>query len=500
MKLCVALIVIISNFNVIPSALDVTKKSEKASWMNSTRFFNIFSFFLVFCSNENSLYFQSNEDDNKTNFTDLNDDCVFLILEQLNFDDLLNMAQINGKFSTLTADEFRRKYSRLQIVIRDVTPFPNGPNELSNVGMKIDAGTIEQINKYVSNRPIKSPNIKVSKTEIEVENGDQILNIFKHFGHLIKRFTSITFSSTLPLKSELIGKLVSKYSSESLVEVEFVHGPEKMLKHITKPLINVESVTLRGNYENFNRRTIRLDNLFPTVHRLNFDTLNNFDFAPFDYHMPHLEHIFMHKIALNRGSAIPALFMKNPQIRSIDFYRVDPEFIRNVNFHLPQLETIKLSHFELRSGSIRIKNVTTFVTDFGHFTSPLNLHFPRLQTLHVVDYRSERFAEWFHFLNEHNHLRYLYFKHFNMDDQQFQQLTANLTNLVEISLEYRTELIHRNQALSSNVIVEFLRSHNKVEQLNVINFPEHCEDELQEQLEHGWNTRIVSGGLHFERN
>lgn len=428
----------------------------------------------------------------------MNDDCVFLILERMDLDDLLNTAQINGKFSTLAADEFRRKYSHLRIVLRELSPFPNEPNELSNVGMKIDADTIkqiEQINKYVSKHLITPPHINVLKTEVEVENGDQIVNLFKHFGHLIKRLKSINFSSTPPLKSELIGKLVNKYSCESLVDVVFVHNPEKMLKHITNPLINVQSVTLIGNYPNFNCQTIRLDNLFPALHRLSFDSVNNFDFAHFDYRMPHLEHVFI-ELTLSRGSPFPAFFVKNSQIQSIDFDRVDPEVVRKASYHLPQLETIKLSNFQLRSGSIQFKNVTTFVIDFGHFTSPRNLHFPRLLTLHVDI--NDRFAEWLDFLNEHNHLSCLHFKHFNMDETQFQQLTANLTNLVEISLERRTDT-YGNRALSTNVIVEFLRSHGNVEHLNVINFPKHYEDELHEQLKHEWSARIISEGLRFDR-
>ena len=42
---------------------------------------------------------------------------MFLILDHLDFGDLLIVAQISDKFSMVASDLFRRKYSNLQIVI-----------------------------------------------------------------------------------------------------------------------------------------------------------------------------------------------------------------------------------------------------------------------------------------------------------------------------------------------------------------------------------------------
>ena len=85
-----------------------------------------------------------------------------------------------------------------------------------------------------------------------------------------------------------------------------------------------------------------------------------------------------------------------------------------------------------------------------------------------------------------------------MDDAQFQQLTANLTELVELTLERGNS--SQNEVISSGAIVEFLRSHHKVKQLNVITMLKHCEAELKEQLKDEWNTRIIKAGLSFRRS
>ena len=85
-----------------------------------------------------------------------------------------------------------------------------------------------------------------------------------------------------------------------------------------------------------------------------------------------------------------------------------------------------------------------------------------------------------------------------MHDSQFQRLTANLTDLVELTLEgvtYKYEI----QNLSCGAIVEFLRSNYKVKQLNVIRYNSRWLVDLKEHLKHGWNMRVIEDGLSFER-
>ena len=132
----------------------------------------------------------------------------------------------------------------------------------------------------------------------------------------------------------------------------------------------------------------------------------------------------------------------------------------------------------------------------GYFTTPVNLHFPQLQTLHIV-YGAYQIDKYLDFLNEHNHLRHLHLTISEMSDTKFLFLTANLTNLVEMTVEYGFDMI-QGQALSSNVIVEFLRIHDKLNQLNLINFPPHCEFELEAQLKGEWDLRLTDAGLSFK--
>lgn len=101
-----------------------------------------------------------------------------------------------------------------------------------------------------------------------------------------------------------------------------------------------------------------------------------------------------------------------------------------------------------------------------------NLHFPRLQNLFTgcLDY--------LRFFDEHTQLRQIYLNiDNNMPGSVLQQLTKNLTNLVEISLEefYR---LHDHYLLTSADIVAFLDSRTSVNILRIVNFPDQIKNEL----------------------
>ena len=416
----------------------------------------------------------------------MNDDCVYLIFEQLDFGDLLNVTQISGRFSTLAADVFRRnQYWHVKLVIRDVFPSPDNPNELVNVvGIEIDIDTKEQVNE---DRP-----------RIELQNGDQILNAFKHIGPLIKKFKSNSVFEIAKWHSEFIsksfGKLISEYSSESLVDVEINIRTEKLLEQITNPLINVENVTFRLNTISLDHHTMRFNEIFPAVRRLNLLSVRNISYDYLDCHMPYLDHVSIERRSyenLIESFSFPGLIVKNPQIRSIDLQGVEHDFIKKMNSLLPKLETLALDICQPWRESIQFENVTTLFLAFA--TPTVNLHFPRLQNLYTDGLSNpDGFAE---FLNEHNNLSHLLLKYYLMSDSEFQSITANRPNLVEITLEQKRE----SRVISSAHIVEFLRNHANVKRFNLFDFLENQKVELQEQLKDGWNIRTNGGGLSLER-
>lgn len=108
-----------------------------------------------------------------------------------------------------------------------------------------------------------------------------------------------------------------------------------------------------------------------------------------------------------------------------------------MNELFPQLETLALTNFKLGNERIRFVNVTTLTYSYPYeiSSSEANIEFPRLQTLHIKEYHSQHFSKHYAFLKELNYLRQLHLTSWEMTDSQFIQLTKNLTNLVESTME-----------------------------------------------------------------
>lgn len=374
------------------------------------------------------------------NFTDLNEDCVLLILGRLTFGDLLSVVQINGKLSMLAADVYRRKYSQWSIFVCDPETgldykYLEKLLEMMNIikMTEIDTDTLERVDRELSYLPKKAPQLAVTYFDnyILLKDYETILIAFKHFGHEIKKLHISSMERSPPFKHSFFGYLISKYSCESLVDIEVGYDASDLLYHITKPLINVEYVTF-------------------------------------------------------------SLFFKD----------LKPDFSQRVETILPQIKTLKLSQFRSsfnqNNGSIQLENVNTLV-NYGASTSLNNLHFPALHTLYI-DCRNihNNVLNYYQFLNDHNHLRQLHLKQFLLHGSQLLELTADLKDLVEVTLEYVNNVTGVGQ-FDANAIMEFLSTHDKVKQLNLFDFPKDWTDELQEQLKHEWSTRISNNGISFER-
>lgn len=437
-------------------AVDLARKFEKASRIKIIFLVIFFNFlFILHKKKLKKSQFQSNE----TKLTDLDRDCVLLIFDLLAFDDLLHLAQINEKFSPLAADVYRRKYSHLPLKIEYRADF-----------------------EFIVHH----------KDEILLGDYNSIMSTMKYFGHVIK---SMKFGIDHEPKDwkDRIGNLISMYLSETPVDITFERKAYTLLDSITNPLVNVETVRFKPNFNEFETPIPRFGDIFPSVRRLYLNHLNEKDVDKFDIHMPHLQHISFGRF--RKETRFPGVISKNPQIRSISLDEAKLEFLQKTNSLLLQLETLRLEHFKLESESIQFENVKTFEIAYGHTLA--NLHFPLLRTLYTEDVL---FAEQLTFLNEHNKLNRLHLKYTQMVDLQFHQLTANLNDLEEVTLEFRS--LWTPQAVSTNAIIEFLERHEYVKQFSVLHFPERCIAELQERMlskESEWNTMILDDGLSIQR-
>lgn len=339
---------------------------------------------------------EDDQDDDKFKFTDLNVDCAFLILQQLDFDNLLNVAQVNQHLSALAAAIFRRKYSHLQVQVQNNFKHPDiDKPHIWVAGLKIDTNTVAEALEFFGiidkNRTQEKHDRKpfyrsyVDNINLQLLSYDTILNTFKHFGHLITKlkFDYRHYSQNPAFLAKFMGDLISNYSVESLIEIEFHGVRNETMEFITVPLNNVQEATFKDKFYG-SSRILPLNELFPYLRRLTCDFTYGGSLDYFHVHVPHLEHVLFRtgvNDVLNSPTAVDfeKMLIKNSQIRSVHLYHTySEEYLHTVHENLPQLETLTLSKCYTSNQRVEFENVTTFAADLLN-ESPQNLHFPRLQ-------------------------------------------------------------------------------------------------------------------------
>lgn len=424
-------------------------------------------------------------------------DCLFVILEDFDLDELLNVAQVHSQLSTAAAEVFHYKFSRLRVVVRDDFSIPEKSNKIFDAKNAI--GRLFQRFGIIKDKNIpkhEKTKIEVSDTTIRLDEYNSVINVFKHFGCVMKKLkftTSLVFRNS---KEKFLGSLISENTFDSLDEIWFYDSTDQLLTGITNPLANVETVRFERVHLDVIPSGLPLNEQFPAVHRLELNSFTGSGLGYFKRHMPLLVHVSIKGINLNNFQSAIDVITTNPQIKSIEVYDHELDFVQKVNELLPQLETLTLSTLKLSDDSIRFENVISFGINH-EFGSPNNLHFPRLQNL-FIEYKNERFEEWMNFLNEHNHLNHLHLRHWEPIESQFQQLIANQTHLAELTLEFK-RVPQPSKPLSINVIVEFLSNHDNVNKLNVIEFYKQDEFELKKQLINEWDVEAIDRKLSFIR-
>lgn len=304
-------------------------------------------------------------------------------------------------------------------------------------------------------------------SSLEIKDYKTIERTYTFFGRFISKLTVIyTAKQQLyaELRGKLVGELISNYSSESLVDVQF--HIRNILQYITKPLINVKHLTLGNSYAYTGNESLPLNELFPAVKRLMLLNCWFFHIDYIDTLIPHLEHLSMQFYSKHLRNErqnlkhIENVLTKNAHIQSMELNLI-PEaptmLLESVRKCLPNIRNFTLWNCNRMKHAVHFENVTT-LTIKSATTSLHNLHFPELENLHLK-YPSEM---WQHFLNEHNHLLTLHIEFFI--DIHIDQYTADLSNLIELtcqivwlpkfySIDIRNLLTNHAKLMTFNIIL-----------------------------------------------
>lgn len=411
----------------------------------------------------------------KTNLIDLNDDVLYLILNPLELKILLNIVQVNSRFSNIVKEVIRRRY-RNHILCLSYHWNPD-------------------ISVYKTNENLIIYDIPIT------------LNLLKYFGH---NFQSIKMKDSYAKLDDLINicQSIEKYCSKSLKKLYLEPTKYEILNKFTGSFETLEELNINYGFSMENTKVNvakPLGELFPNLRRLMLHSYCSLNYSFINTILPKIEHVHISSelmISDRNSENVKGFLQKNPTIRSLEVSFYGPFVMTSIREYLPQLENLTLHGLTIGNDTVQLKNVKNFVLTDNNF--PLSgidkLYMPRLESLNT-EYHPDNSSQWMTFFNNHTQLRHLQLRErsFSFDNipPQINVLTENLLNLTNVTIKVY-------DYLGIDPIIQFIETHRKLNkfQFAIRNFSTDQERKLRERYESEWNIssfELNFNGLSFER-
>lgn len=370
--------------------------------------------------------------------TDLNQDCQYLILEQLSLPDLFNISSTNHYFHDLALDVFRRKYGKQSFEI--FGSFFDEPFE----------------------------NVYETDISIIIEDFDWILKIFQTFGRYIS-LIRIWYEKILSDdKLHQLNKILSEFCSETLTEMIFDEMKVDALNDFQKPFTNVKEIELVGKIDKFGSRYLSFSELFPNVENLILGYLQVNDRESLQFKLPFLKSITVVLLNINglQLDDVEKFIKLNPQIKCVRFRYFPSKILPILSENLPNVESLEVPFgfkdedvFDVEN-EMHFKNVKNLdiQCDSKIF---LKMKFQHLEKIRLSCYQQIS-NEWIDFITEHKFLWDLKITYGKINDEQLLKIGNELTNLKEMTLAYRPDI-------NIQTIFDFLERCQNLIKLTLIN-------------------------------
>lgn len=419
--------------------------------------------------------YSSDVDSSEVNLVDLDEKALYVIIKQLNFTDTLNVAKTHPTLSDVANDVFRDKKSAYELQISGHSIF---------------------------SRPMRDYNFNLSGP-IHVNNFPLTLNILKHFGRSIGKIV-IDYQYFFVPERKTITKFLREYTSKSVKQLELNSVDRNVLNEFTLPFKALEqlSITYDAVRAGLSRRW---NKLFPQLQRLSVHVYSKSGFSLIDCEFPHLKHLSLHvdKIAWNKTNHIEELIEKNPTVERFQlggYYT--PELMKHVIEHLPHIEHLALYSWNIGNDSIQFTNVKDLIVRTSNAQTIDKVKLPQLDALEM-SYFPDHTEKWIEFFNGHAQLtRLRIVESFTSHALPLNEFTANLPNLIDVTLLYTTEI-------SIDNIITFIDNHKNLQKLRIAHqilsskFQANAKT-LRDRYSKDWTItdigRIGNLGLMFQKN
>ncbi|XP_031623705.1 uncharacterized protein LOC116341017 [Contarinia nasturtii] len=308
----------------------------------------------------------------KMEFDDLNNDCFEAILDRMDVNELLQMADTCTRMNHLAKSLFARKYT----------------NKL--------------VKLYVNDKTAVNNRKESTSEKMIVTSVVMLLKLLRNFGAMVSKLHINFDHKIIPM----LERYITTYCGDALKEIRLFCCKKNAFDTIEKPFNGVEIVyfccsVFGGTISQFNI-------WFPKLRHLNLhrNVLKSYE-----------EHPFMHDEVLdvfvtNSETAM----ITNPKHQTLSFgYACSPEILKAVNTQLPELERLEIhvnadregvmgemvqllvSNEKIRFTTVKQASVTfhRFQYFFGDDAFPLPLAFDQLEELEIdCDFLMAPFLEF----------------------------------------------------------------------------------------------------------
>lgn len=348
--------------------------------------------------------------------SDLCADCLYIIFDDLDLMDLINIVQFNETLSPIVAESVRRNYGNYRLQF---------------------CRTLRKKQFFITDSQ--------DEPTIQVENFELISTILTHFGRTFHDIQIINPNLNAE-DTKLLYKMVNEHCSESLVRLNLGSVEVAAFEKLTKPFENVKQLifSLRGNQAQNEIRPF--NELFPKLHELSLTLYSDLDYSFLDCELPSLEYIpdfGITDLSFRRREQIEGFLRKNPQIRGIHTnFKFPADFAKFLSENLPNVVSLTLDTFDIGNDAVRFGKLKHLVLEEKNVKSIEKLSLPQIQAFEM--FYSSNVHGAFEFFRRHVLLSKLVLnwqesdEHGQLDD--FAELLPNLTDLqIDFPLDCNAE-------------------------------------------------------------
>lgn len=407
---------------------------------------------------------------NKTKLTDLNDDCLLLILEELNLSSLLSLSQISKGFCTMAAYVYQQKFDH----------------------------KILRINQLTTNQKVDILENEIFGC-IEVEEIDVIRKLFKSFGTVISNVEITIYKNDRKIEKNTkdIINFISK-NSLGLKDLTLLVYDEYPFQSVNHAFTNVENLTLVGPYSNLASKTLQLNEMFPNLRRLDIENARIINQKciklPFNY----LKHLQLNLLYFNESN-VKQIINMNQEIQSLTVYQISMEFLQFLSINLPNLEYLEFtsSRYPSYNGKIHFENVKylkiwSTIEEFVR-----NVSFTKLLKLNLCDHDYNDFPyAWIDFIGRNDQLKSVKVHTWALNDNQVKSL--KVPSLVNAFFALKPDV-------ETNTIIEFFKKNQNLKKfgINYVDYDDIIDvkmELLKSQIENEWTFTETRGWYLLERD